>query len=73
MLTDRLMRRPPDSCIPRQLVNDSETRLVSGDRGDGFVPILYFHCGEVDLNHVTIRITTGHDNPVTDVYHAVGD
>ena len=47
--------------------------LVSWDGGDGFIPVLHFHGGEVDLDYITVGIAAGHDDPVTDVYHAVGD
>lgn len=36
-------------------------------------PVLHFHGGEkVDLDYITVGTAAGHDDPVTDVYHAVG-
>ena len=46
--------------------------LVSRDGGDGFIPVLHFHGGEIDFNHIAIGIAAGHDDPITNVYHSVG-
>ena len=48
-------------------------QFVSRYGGDGFVPVLHFHGGEVNLYHVAVGVAAGHHDPVADVHHAVGD
>ena len=45
---------------------------ISGQGGDGVVPVLYFHRGEPDIGHAAVGAVFRHFQPVADIEHAVG-
>src|SRR5690606_37607216 len=50
-------------------VGDEE---VCGNRGDGFIPVPYFDCVEVNGHHVAVGVEFGHLNPVAYPDHIIG-
>ena len=47
-------------------------QCISGNSSDGFVPVLHFHSGQADINHVTVGTILRHFQPIANAEHLIG-